>query len=136
MGSRGLTLVAVLAAVLAWALSRRPARVLPGPLAAASQDFRRGLEQDAIRWSGHFLHSMGAVDSARRAERDAMLAQRVAGAVMDRLADAVREIKVVIIGGVIHLEGDVASHEARAEAERVAREVSGAQVIADDLRVG
>lgn len=134
MGSRGVTALAVLAGFLAWVAFRRPA-CIPRPVVDLSLEARRGMEEGFIRWSGDFLRTMGAVESAPRAERDAMLAHRVANAVLERLQAAATEIRVMIIGGVIHLEGSVTNAEARTEAERVAREVSGAHVIADDLHV-
>jgi osmotically-inducible protein OsmY len=78
---------------------------------------------------------MGAVESAPRAELDALRAQRVAHALAERLKDGAANVSAMIIGEIVHLEGSVGSDEERAEAERVAREVSGAQVTANDLRV-
>lgn len=129
-----LALLAALAGLLAWAALRRPP-CMPAPVAVLPASARRDLERRAIRWSGHLLHAMGAVESAPRAEMDALLAHRVAGAILERLAADVAELQVLVIAGVIHLEGAVAGPAARAEAERIAREVSGAHVIADDLRV-
>lgn len=134
MGGRGLALAAVLGVILAWATIRRPvwtSRLL-GELPA---DLRCGLQVGAIRWSGRLLHSMGAVESAPRAELDALLAQRVACALAERLKAGAADLKVLVIGRVVHLEGTVGSAEERAEAHRLALEVSGAQVIADDLQV-
>ncbi len=134
MINRGLTLVAVLAGFLAWVAIRRP-KWVPQPVLGFSVEARRNLEQGTIRWSGEFLHSMGAVESGHRAQQEALLAHKVANAVMERLQAAITDLRVMIIGGVIHLEGYVGSAEARTEAERVAREISGARVIADDLKV-
>lgn len=134
MASRGLGLLVALVGLLAWAAFRRPPW-MPRAVVELSAEAKQNLELEGIRRSGRFLRSMGAVESAPRAELDALLAHRVATAVLKRLQAAVAELKVMVIGGVIHLEGGVGSPEARIEAERVAREVSGAQVIADDLRV-
>ncbi len=131
---RGLALLSILGGILAWTAFRRSPWV-PRRLMDLPKDVKRDLETGAIRWSGELLHSMGAVETAPRAERDAMLAHRVASAVAERLQAAVAELKVIIIGGIIHLEGAVTSPEARLEAERVAQKVSGARVVADDLRV-
>lgn len=110
-----------------------------GRRSGALARWRTGLGCDvvkgAVRWSGSFLRSMGAVQSAPRAEQEALLAQRIRCALADRLEGAADGISVLIIGGVIHLEGRVPNPEAMAEAERVARQVSGAEVLADDLRV-
>lgn len=134
MASRGLGLLVALVGLLAWAAFRRPPW-MPRAVVELSAEAKQDLEQEGIRYSGRFLHSMGAVESAPRAEMDALLAHRVATAILKRLQAAVPELKVMVIGGVIHMEGTVSSPTARTEAERVAREVSGAQVIADDLRV-
>ncbi len=134
VGGRGLAMLAAMTGFLAWVVFRR-SRWLPGPVWGLSREARQGMERNAIRWSGDFLRSMGAVETAPRAELEAMLAHRVAKAVLQRLQAAATEIRVMIIGGVIHLEGTVTNAEARLEAERVARETSGARVIADDLRV-
>lgn len=134
VGGRGTALLVGLMGFLAWVAFRRPGWI-PNPVRGLTQEAREGVEQNAIRWSGGFLRSMGAVETAPRAELDALLAHRVARAVMERLQAAVTEIRVMIIGGVIHLEGTVTNPEARLEAEEAAREASGARVIADDLHV-
>jgi hypothetical protein len=131
---RALAVLAGAVGFLVWLAIRRPAW-MPRPMVDLSLEARRGVEQGAIRWSGNFLRSMGAVESAPRAQQEAMMARRVADAVVERLQAAAEEIRVMVIGGVIHLEGRVASDEARAEAERTAHQVSGARVVADDLHV-
>lgn len=132
MAKRGL-LLAVLVAAAGLAAARGGA---PGSRAARRlwAGVRGGLERGAIRWSGSLLRSMGAVQSAPRAEQEAMLAHKVATALSERLPSGAKDVTVLIIGGVIHLEGRVRSPRERAEAEMVARQVSGAQVVADDLR--
>ncbi len=134
MGRRCLPLFAMIMGAIVWSAirnrSRRAGR-LPKPWTAV----KCSLEGRAIRWSGRFLRSMGALESAPRAEQDAMLAHKVACALTQRLGDGARRITVLIIGWVIHLEGEVGSPEDRAEAERIAYEVSRAQVLADDLTV-
>lgn len=134
MGIRVLTLLVALAGFLAWVGSRRPTW-LPHPILALSVEAKRGAELGAIRWSGGLLRGMGATETAPRAQMDAMLAHRIFYAVLDQLQSAAVDVRVMMIGGVIHLEGSVTSAEARDEAERVARQVSGARVVADDLRV-
>jgi osmotically-inducible protein OsmY len=78
---------------------------------------------------------MGAVNSAPRAEQEALLAHRVSCALADRFQGIGRDISVLVIGGVIHLEGLVGNRDEMAEAEEIARQVSGAQIVVDDLRV-
>ena len=105
------------------------------PLARIWAGFRCRMQRSGIRWSGSFLRSMGAVDSAPRAEQDALRAQRVACALADHFQERGRDLSVRVIGGVIHLEGLVASRDDMAEAEEIARAVSGTGIVADDLGV-
>ncbi|HEX2986944.1 MAG TPA: BON domain-containing protein [Chloroflexota bacterium] len=131
---RGLTLALSAGLILVWAVTRQGARG-PRSVVDLSTDLRHGLQVGGIRWSGGFLRSMGAVESASRAELDALRAERIAHALTERLKDGAANVKAVIIGEIVHLEGSVKSERERAEAESVAREVSGAQVTANDLRV-
>lgn len=132
--ARWLTLLVAAGSALAWAVTKRPGW-RPKSVMDLPSDLKNDLEVGAIRWSGGFLHSMGAVDSAPRAQQDALRAQRIAHALTDLLKDGASDVRVMIIGEIVHLEGSVGSDEERAQAERVAREVSGAQVSANDLRV-
>ncbi len=134
MVARGLVLLVALGSLLTWAAVRRPTWV-PRALANQLWGLKCRLETDAIRWSGALLHTMGAVESSPRAELDALLAHRVACALAERLDPRTADLRVMVIGRVVHLEGSVGSVEERTVAERAALEVSGAQVIADDLRV-
>ena len=131
----GLSLLAVFGGLLAWRAIRRP-ESLPRPLSEIASDLRCRVQTGAIRWSAAFLSSAGAVQSAAQAEQEALLAHKVACALADSLGAGSRAISVVVRGKVIHLEGRVGSAEEREEAERVAREASGARVLADDLEIG
>ncbi len=93
------------------------------------------LRVQAIRWSGSLLASTGAVESAARAQQEAMLAHRVASALRHRLGSGVQDLSVLVLGGVIHLEGHAAGPGEKVRAAEIAREASGAQVVADDLLV-
>jgi len=108
---------------------------LPEPLSGWAMDVKSGAETAAIQWSARFLKARGAMQSAPIAEQEALLAHRVACALSEGMGLRAGGISVIVIGGVIHLEGGVSSAADRAKAERIAREVSGAEIIADDLGV-
>lgn len=134
MGWTKLLLLAAAGGLAAWRAFQRPG-ILPEPLADLATGVKCGLETEAIRRSAGFLRSRGAVQSALQAEQEALVAHRVACALAERLGAGSRGITVMVLGRVIHLEGQVRSSDDRIEAERVAREVSRAKVIADDLQV-
>lgn len=134
MGWIRVLFLAVLSGFAAWRLFQRPHN-LPGPLAQRAASMKCGLETTAIHKSAEFLRSHGAEQTAPQAEQEALAAHRVACALADRLGAGAKGITVMVLGRLIHLEGQVGSEGDRAEAERVAKEVSGAEVVADDLRV-
>jgi len=108
---------------------------LPEPLSGWASDVKSSAEMSVIQWSAGFLRSRGAVQSAPLAQQEALLAQRVVCALREELGIKAGGISVIVIGSVIHLEGKVASVADRAEAERIARDASGAEILADDLQV-
>jgi len=132
VGFRWLAVSASLVGLLGWAATGKPVQ-LSRRAALLYHKARSGLERRAIRWSGELLRDSGAVESGQRAEQEALLAHRVAEAVRERLGNGVLELRVVVIGGVVHLEGRVSDPGARAVAEETARRISGARVVADDL---
>ncbi|MGI5834940.1 MAG: BON domain-containing protein [Chloroflexota bacterium] len=130
---RVLFLAALGGFVARWAF--RSHRSLPGPLAQKVAGLKCGLETAAIHKSADYLRSQGAEQTASQAEQEALTAHRVACMLADRLGAAADGITVMVIGRLIHLEGQIGSDAEKKEAEKVAMEASGAEVVADDLQV-
>lgn len=76
------------------------------------------------------------LDAATTQFQSSMVVSKVGSALASdpRLQD--REIGVRMIGGILHLEGDVRTEEEKVLASEVARRASGAELVANDLRVG
>ena len=134
MGWLRVLFLAAVGGVAAWQVFQR-SESLPRPLAKWVADRKSGFEAEAIRRSACFLRSQGAVQTASQAEQEALMAHRVTRAITASLGARAKGISTVVIGRFVHLEGQVSSESDRIEAERVAREASGARVVADDLVV-
>ena len=75
------------------------------------------------------------LDAATTQWEASMTVSKVAAALADEPRLRGCTVGVRMIGGILHLEGDVRSEEEKRLAGQIAREVSGAELVANDLKV-
>lgn len=76
------------------------------------------------------------LDSATTQFESSMIVSKVGSALASEPRLQGRRVGVRMIGGILHLEGDVRTQDEKALASEVARKSSGAELVANDLRVG
>ncbi len=148
MGSRTSTVLAWLGATAALALA---ALALSSPRArnqifAATQRLmemiNQVVERVRSRMQGRFGRQMAALQEVSQTF-DAATAQFEASMVVSKVSSALASeprlrganVSVRMIGGILHLEGEVRTPEEKALASEVARRASGAELVANDLKV-
>ena len=83
------------------------------------------------------LHELSqTLDAATTQWESSMMASKVAAALADEPRLRGRKVGVRVIGGILHLEGEVASPQEKQAAGELARRASGAELVANDLKVG
>ncbi len=148
MGSRMSTVLAwiggaVALAVAAFALASPRSRY---QLASAAQQLleaaNRGLDDLQARIRGGYRRDLAALqelgptmDTATTQFESSMIVSKVNSALAGEPRLRGRDVGVRIIGGILHLEGQVQSPEEKALASEVARRSSGAELVANDLKV-
>ena len=91
---------------------------------------------------GRFGRQMAALEEVS-ATLDAATMQFESSLTVSKVADALsedpvlrgRRVGVRMIGGILHLEGDVRSQQERMRAAEIAKRASGAELVANDLKV-
>jgi len=82
------------------------------------------------------LHELSqTLDAATTQLESSMVVSKVSAALAQEPRLRGRRVGVRIIGGILHLEGEVASAEEKELAGEVARRASGAELVANDLKV-
>lgn len=91
---------------------------------------------------GQFGRQMAALQEVSETF-DAATAQYEASMVVSKVSSAIasepnlrgRKVGVRMVGGILHLEGEVRTPEEKALASEIARRASGAELVANDLKV-
>ena len=102
----------------------------------------RGIESLQMRLQTSFGRRMAALEEISQT-LDAATSQYESSMTVSKVAEALSEdpilkgkkVGVRIIGGILHLEGEVDSQHEKMRAAEVARRASGAELVANDLKV-
>ncbi len=148
MGSRASTILAWIGGAFALAAA---AMALASPrtryqLSTAAQQamvaMNRGMDALQERLGGGYRRNLAALqelsptmDTATTQFESSMIVSKVNSALASEPRLRGRPVGVRIIGGILHLEGQVQSPEEKALASEVARRSSGAELVANDLKV-
>ncbi|MGE5618919.1 MAG: BON domain-containing protein [Sphingomonadaceae bacterium] len=148
MGIRRSTLLAWLGATVALAVaalaltSPRARQQLSKGTGQLLDATSRGIRSLRSRMQGQFGRQMAALQEVSETF-DAATAQYEASMVVSKVSSAIasepnlrgRKVGVRMIGGILHLEGEVRTPEEKALASEIARRASGAELVANDLKV-
>lgn len=102
----------------------------------------RGVDTLQARLQSGFGRRMAALEEISQT-LDAATAQYESSITVSKVAEALaedpslrgRRVGVRIIGGILHLEGEVRSQHEKMRATEVAKRASGAELVANDLKV-
>lgn len=102
----------------------------------------RGVNELRSRMGSQFGRQMAALqevsetlDAATTQLESSMVVSKVSSALAGEPALRGRSVGVRMIGGILHLEGEVRTPEEKALASEIARRSSGAELVANDLKV-
>lgn len=148
MGSRVSTMLAWLGATVALAIaamavtSPTARRQVASRAQELSELLNRSIKDIQTRMKPRFGRQMAALEEVSQT-MDAATTQFEASMVVSKVRSALasdprlrgRNVGVRMIGGILHLEGEVRAPEEKALASEIARRASGAELVANDLRV-
>lgn len=101
----------------------------------ATRTIRNGLRGGGGRGMAALHEISGTLDSATTQFESSMTVSKVASLLNQEPRLRGADVGVRIIGGILHLEGNVSTPEQKALAGEIARQQSGAELVANNLRV-
>lgn len=135
----GTAIAAGIAIVLASPQARE--RVVSGARRMAAAASERFAEVQARLGSGYrrelaVLQELGpTMDTATTQYESSLIVSKVSSALASEPRLRGRAVGVRMIGGILHLEGEVQSPEEKQIASEIARRSSGAELVANDLKI-
>ncbi len=106
------------------------------------ESLSRGLSELLVEVRGGYRKDLAALrelsptmDTATTQYEASMIVSKVTSALASEPRLRGQDVGVRIIGGILHLEGQVQSPDEKALASEVARRSSGAELVANDLKV-
>ncbi|GEM_PF-5774493 len=137
-----LVATAVIAAVVAMVSSPRTRSNLASFGSRVMQLLDRGAGTLQVRLQGQRGRRMAALeeisqtlDAATSQYDSSMTVTKVSGALAEDPSLRGRKVGVRIIGGILHLEGEVRNQHEKLRAGEVAKRASGAELVANDLKI-
>ncbi len=148
MGSRvstvlswlGLTAVIVLAASVvtsprAWLGAATMGRWLLELASRAVASIQASMQGRFGRQMAALEEISATLDAATTQFESSLTVSKVASALSEDPVLRGRRVGVRVIGGILHLEGEVRSQQERMRAAEIAKRASGAELVANDLKV-